>query len=35
MIFTEHLTCVVLSDKQIKLQNTINIPINTTTIFQV
>jgi len=34
MIIMEQLTCVVLSDKQIKLQNPINISINTTTILE-
>jgi len=31
MIIMEHLTCVVLSEKQIKLQNTFNTYTNTTT----
>jgi len=35
MIIMEHLTCVFFSDKQIKLQNSINSCNNTTTIFKV
>jgi len=35
MIIMEHLTYAVLSEKQIKLQNTINSCINSTKIFEV